>query len=82
MPRATESNSLVFESNESEYLSTGDQYGINQIEPTVLPQPGDLPCIDLPELFLINTQSCICNLSAMGINLFKHQIGTFTANTA
>src|SRR4030081_1418781 len=55
MPRTTKGDSLVFESNEFEYLSTGDQYGINQVEGTGLPQPGDFRCTELPEFFLINT---------------------------
>src|SRR5882762_9547020 len=66
MPRTTQRNSLVFESNEFEYLSTGDQYGINQVEVPGLPQLGDFPCRELPEFFLINTVKA-CDLQRRSI---------------
>src|ERR1700733_8082640 len=55
MPRTTEGNALVFHSNEFEYLSSGDQYGVDQVEVAGLPQTRDCPCIELPEFFLIET---------------------------
>ena len=55
MPRTTEGNALVFHSNEFEYLSTGDQYGVDELEVAGLPQTRDFPCIELPEFFLIET---------------------------
>src|SRR5258708_7660394 len=55
VPRATQGNALGFQSNAIEYLSTGNQYGINQVKEAGLAQSGDFPFVQLPEFILIKT---------------------------
>src|SRR5258708_1255345 len=71
MQRTTEGNSPVFQSNEIEYLSTGDQCGINQVEATGLPQSRDLLRRQLPEFLLIET---VESLDLQGCSIIQHDV--------
>src|SRR5689334_17319720 len=71
MPRSTERNALVLQSNEVEYLPTGQHDGIDQVEVPGLPQTGDVFRSELPEFFFIKT---VKPLDLQGCAVIQHDV--------
>src|SRR3954466_14199243 len=71
VPRTTERNALILQSNEVEYLSAGNQHGIDQVEVPALPQACDLARIELPQFFLIES---VKPLDLQGCSVIQHDV--------